>query len=223
MTLRYSIDPQDTDGGMTADAIEKEAGACVCGVQGTHYPRPHADVAPATVTLVPEWPVDDMDGGVAAALIEKEAEGGPVDPEGDAAFWRSRAEKAEQEREVARARTRGAVADYEEQCRRADNAEGALAARPALSPGMVDDAMVERVRESLLMDGWTVGERSPTLRAALVAALAEPPSRPEGAEEIQAVIDELFTFSDEDGGRDAAVDLANQMAERGVRVTGAES
>ena len=44
------------------------------------------------------------------------------------------------------------------------------------------------------------------------------PSRPDGAEEIEAVLRDEWTFSDEDGGEDAFADLAERLASRGVRV-----
>lgn len=52
------------------------------------------------------------------------------------------------------------------------------------------------------------------------AAPVDPPtpSRPDGAEEIEAVLRDEWTFSDEDGGEDAFADLAERLASRGVRV-----
>lgn len=49
-------------------------------------------------------------------------------------------------------------------------------------------------------------------------ALTEPPARPEGAEDIEAVLREEWTFSDGDGGEEAFADLAGRLAQRGVRV-----
>ena len=54
------------------------------------------------------------------------------------------------------------------------------------------------------------------------AALTEPPARPEGAEKVEAVLREEWSFSDEDGGEEAFADLAERLAKRGVRVVGEE-
>lgn len=56
-------------------------------------------------------------------------------------------------------------------------------------------------------------------RIAVFAALTEPPTRPEGAAEIEAAIREVVPSNP----GDRYGDLANRLAERGVRVTGAES
>ena len=60
------------------------------------------------------------------------------------------------------------------------------------------------------------------VEAMLTAALTPEPERPDGAEEIEAVLREEWTFSDEDGGGDAFGDLAQRLASRGVRVVGEE-
>ena len=54
------------------------------------------------------------------------------------------------------------------------------------------------------------------------AALTEPPARPEGAEKVEAVLREEWSFSDEDGGEEAFADLAERLAKRGVRIVGEE-
>lgn len=154
---------------------------------------------------------NDMDGGVAAALIEEEAEQRAC-PDLDA-HWRldeamDRAEKAEQERDEARANAYNWEATAEEWKKRALAAES----RPLMPE--VTDEMVERYWAAMKNPGSNYDE---AVRSALAAALTEP-TRPDGAEEIEAVLRDEWTFSDEDGGEDAFADLAERLASRGVRV-----
>ena len=195
---------------------------------------------------------DDMDGGVAAALIEKEAEDtlSLVQQQRDQAT--ARAEKAEQERDEAlyqrdqwmRANdsTRDILDEAIEERRRIARAldlpENATAdamvkhaaeSRP-LTPDAITDEMVERAGgtyvNALRNRGYIASMKDShtreVFREALTAALTEPPARPEGAEDIEAIIREEWSFSDEDGGEEAFADLAERLAKRGVRVVGGE-
>ena len=121
---------------------------------------------------------NDMDGGVAAALIEEEAEQRAC-PDLDA-HWRldeamDRAEKAERERDEWKDSAIKAMADLE----RAEQP------RP-LAADDITDAGIERAREV-----WETAhgceDVGVTLRRAFVAALTEP-TRPEGAEELARLI-----------------------------------
>ena len=115
-------------------------------------------------------------------------------------MFRRDAEKAERERDEAWNRA----------------AETSKSPRP-LTPDDITDEMVERARNAPSFDG----RLSPTprlVREMLTAALTEPPTRPEGAEEIEAVLREEWSFSDEDGGEEAFADLAGRLAQRGFRV-----
>ena len=112
---------------------------------------------------------DEADGGVAAALIEKEAE------QHDAT------EVRELRSALARELARGNALQ---------DALDAADPRP-LTP---TDEMVERGRSAYwgpTYGGSVVGR----VRAILAAALTEPPARPEGAEDIEALIREAVTAS----------------------------
>lgn len=143
---------------------------------------------------------NDMDGGVAAALIEEEAEQRSC-PDLDA-HWRlyeamGRAEKAERERDEWKDSAIKAMADLE----RAEQP------RP-LTPDAITDEMVERARKA-----WN---RSAALgndlwRDVLTAAIV--PTRPEGAEELARLI------RDADVGEWDCGDLADALLATGrVRV-----
>ena len=91
-----------------------------------------------------------------------------------------------------------------------------------LTPDAITDEMVERLHGALVeAPGWRVGqmyEESPILRRALEIALTEPPARPEGAEDIEALVEKSLSG---DALSDAQVRaLADFLAECGVRVTG---
>ena len=111
---------------------------------------------------------------------------------------------------------KGVVREYKDALEKAES-------RP-LTPDAITDEMVERARSAYWGPtyGGNVNER---VRAILTAALTEPPKRPEwadDAEEIEAILREEWTFSEEDGGDDAFLNLAERLAERGVRVVGEE-
>lgn len=93
-----------------------------------------------------------------------------------------------------------------------------------LGPEDITDEMIERAWVALVESpGWgsgTLREDGPTVRRALTAALTAPP-RPEGAEDLQALIDEwadgwgCASDPSEDGNHGP---LADFLASRGVRV-----
>ena len=144
---------------------------------------------------------NDMDGGVAAALTEKEVEQRAC-PDLDA-HWR-----LDEAQETIQRLTR-----------ERDEARGALRARLGVlaepRPVEVTDAMIERARSAWLEFARTDGIPTPEVtREMLTAALTEPPARPEGAEKLAEVIDGLFT-GDEGIYAD---DLADSLARCGVRV-----
>ena len=101
---------------------------------------------------------DYADGGVAAALIEKEAE----EPNAEVRELRSALA-----REVARG---NALQD----------ALDAADPRP-LTPDAITDEMVKRGESYMKSRPWTVS-------GLLRAALTEPPARPEGAEDIEVLL-----------------------------------
>lgn len=132
-------------------------------------------------------------------------------------MFRRDAEKAERERDEARtnatywentsAALTGAVERWQ---RRAENP------RP-LSAADITDEMIERARNAPCFDG-RISPSPGIVREILTAAMTEPPARPDGAEEIEAVLREEWSFSDEDGGEEAFADLAGRLAQRGFRV-----
>ena len=129
--------------------------------------------------------------------------------------FRKRAEKAEEERDEARANAYNWEATAEEWEKRAVRAES----RP-LTPDAITDEMVLRFMNTY--DRLNVGSKdAPSLnhftaartfltRRALTAALT--PARPEGAEEIEAYMRELVTSHPEDHYGE----LADHLASRGV-------
>src|SRR5699024_8405131 len=97
--------------------------------------------------------------------------------------YRKRAEKAERERDQARASAYNWEATAGEWEKRALAAES----RP-LTADDISDEMVERARNAPSFDG----RLSPTprlVREMLTAALTEPPARPDGAEQFDAIVD----------------------------------
>ena len=130
---------------------------------------------------------DEADGGVAAALIEKEVE----QPDAEVRELRSA---------LARELARGNALQ---------DALDAAAPRP-LTPDAITDEMVERARNAPSFDG----RLSPTpelVREMLTAALTEPPARPEGAERWE---DFLIDALDYQALTDQQItDLADRIAE----------
>lgn len=186
---------------------------------------------------------DYMDGGVTAAQVEKEALSGAslaAHFRDKRDMERARAEKAEAERDEAlyqrdqwmRANdsTRDILDEAIEERRRIARAldlpENATAdamvkhaaeSRP-LTPDAITDEMVKRGEEAYRKTGRYLSFRS--VHLILTAALTEPPARPEGAEEIEALVEESLSG---DYLSDAQVqDLADFLAGRGVRVVGGE-
>lgn len=171
--------------------------------------------------------------------LEGEIEDRPYPPRADLIH---RAEKAEKERDQARRHEGVAAEQATEQARLAqealrerdealrtlkevldshdetlrDIAEGKYAAenRP-LTPDDITDGMVERGAERLreVIDSGFSPRASWAVRRALTAALAEPLARPEGAEEIERLIE---TSPWHLAGSCSAE--ADWMAERGVRL-----
>ena len=130
---------------------------------------------------------DEADGGVTAALTEKEVE----QPDAEVRGLRSALA-----REVARG---NALQD----------ALDAAGPRP-LTPDAITDEMVERARSAYWGPtyGGSVDER---VRAILTAALTEPPARPEGAERWE---DFLIDALDYQALTDQQIaDLADRIAE----------
>ena len=174
---------------------------------------------------------DSMDAAVRRA---NKAERALASAEFDAATHRAARDAAEEERDEAvqerdelrqtRRRLLGKVDQLEVKLR--DSGGGGQA--PALTPDAITDEMVERGARQYIEEDYASWVRSPALaksnaresvRGILEAALTEPEPRPDGAEEIEAVLRDEWTFSDEDGGEDAFADLAERLASRGVRVT----
>ena len=130
---------------------------------------------------------DEADGGVTAALIEKEVE----QPDAEVRELRS---------VLARELARGNALQ---------DALDAAGPRP-LTPDAITDEMVERGRSAYwgpTYGGSVVGR----VRAILAAALAEPPTRPEGAERWE---DFLIDSLDYQALTDQQIaDLADRIAE----------
>lgn len=182
-------------------------------------------------------PADYADGGVTAAAIENEV----VSPERARSLvqerdeWkarflkggdlfsreRTRAEKAEQELEQSR-RGYGALMDkLATTARQRDEADRNDRPRPLTVDDITDEM---RIRAWRAMREWENREWSLTHEQAgdmvLRAALTPPPSRPEGAEEIERLLTEDLGDFSPPATPEAIADL---LAVRGVRVTGAES
>lgn len=140
-----------------------------------------------------------------------------------------RAETAEQEREQWKKVAHEQIRRAEKAEKEREQAEDALAAyvtaqasrdpRP-LTPEAITDEMVDRAWET-----W--GELLPrdkhSMRFALRAALTPPPSRPEGAEEIEGPLRQVLRLNGQTPDETTVSALSDALAERGVRVTGAES
>ena len=195
---------------------------------------------------LPQVAIEAMEralSAVAAALIEKEADESPsVDY---AAMWwdaERRAEKAEAERDrwhsMWRQRRIKHLAPADITLHSANSADWVRVRveHPALGvieegiplptrsvPNVFTDAMIDRARKALrelhedggLLDGSTVAHQRAAF-AVLTAAFTEPQQRPEGAEEIEALIDRAGT---EGEGADNE-SLADYLTRCGVRVVG---
>ena len=79
-----------------------------------------------------------------------------------------------------------------------------------LTPDAITDEMVQRLRDEERALGLASVSSEETARLLLTAALTEPPARPEGAEEIEALIREAEKVGQ--GADDEA--LANYLAAR---------
>lgn len=194
-----------------------------------------------------------LDGGVTSALIEKEADAAYTrtdekgDPRKTVEFWKGaanvakrRAEKAEKERDALREEnTKGRehgtevrtaagltyLATVEELADTVRNLRLRAAQPHPLTPDDITDEMRDRARKALRGHGIFGSLVPKIVDGVLTAALTEP-IRPEGAEAVSSV---LGALRDGDGewmtyASDEDLDgLADAMAERGVRVTGADS
>lgn len=184
-----------------------------------HHSGDHADLAGSTWSVAPAGSYtrhsapDYADGGVTAAAIEKETESGG-DEWLDARYAAALEQVGGRKAEALDAVTVWMIGatwgrEHAEQPR----------------PLTVTDDMVERALavERRVYDGYTT--EPVTMRELLTAALTEP-TRPEGAEAVSSV---LGALREDDGewmtyASDKDLDgLADALAERGVRVTGAES
>lgn len=180
---------------------------------------------------------DDMDGGVTAAAIEAEV----VSPErarslvqerDEAKAWATRWQEAAEENEAEIDRLRAALAGAlaTVQTARSDLTTALAGYARSLTANDITDEMVIRGARAICeADGNSFdhthdharGTAIDHSRVALLAALTPPPSRPEGAEDIEALVDEWKLLPE---SPDCPLPtLPDFLAERGVRVTGAES
>lgn len=173
---------------------------------------------------------DDLaDGGVTAAAIEAEV----VSPErarslvqerneakAEAAMCQTslrgqirRAEQAEDTLimvQQQRDHLRATLATTARQRDEADKRAATASPRPLTADELTDDA-IRRARVAWLENAQYEGcPSAPTIRAMFAAALTPPPSRPEGAEELQALI--LQAEAEGEGADNEA--LANYLAAR---------
>ena len=151
-------------------------------------------------------------------------------------------EKAEQERDEANERAekhRRAVVDHSTNARcwmqtseewQATAEEWEKRARAAEQPRpLTPDAITDEMVLRYLNHSWGATESNIALfeakevraaRSALIAALTEPPARPEGAEDIER----LLMDADREGGEayraNGYAGLADYLASKGVRATG---
>ncbi|RCS81836.1 hypothetical protein [Brachybacterium alimentarium] len=143
-----------------------------------------------------------------------------------AALWKETARRAISDRDCANMASQSFRKVGQEQYERALKAErerdeaverAASASPRPLTADDITDEMVERGRSAYWGDEHTVED---IVRSILTAALTEPPTRPEGAEFWESVV------ADQVGGDlapDAIRTLADTIAQRSARVTGAES
>lgn len=155
---------------------------------------------------------DYADGGVAAALIEKEAENADTAVDYHA-MWR----KAEREREKAE-RERDSWESIAQQTARSVEALRAEQPRP-LTPDAITDEMVKRGVEKFrtLPTGMSAHARVSVI---LTAALTEPPEDPEVVA-LAEVLGDLAVADEHNGTRDDMA-LARLLHRRDVRVVSEE-
>lgn len=185
-------------------------------------------------------PADDMDGGVTAALIEKEAESCPEDCDYRAAHGRlvktyretvARAEQAELDRDkaghgltrLARAldlpdvTTVGDMIARIEEINRHDCIRDAAVIREPLTPEDITPGMMARFIDAYTS---TSGSAGTAIRAGVKAMLTEPAEDPEVVALAEVLGD--FAIADEHSGDRDDMILARRLHERGVRVTAEE-
>lgn len=176
---------------------------------------------------VPQESWDDMDGGVTAAAIEQEVSAASADAWGEArqvgnaAYWRARAEDAEyaladvHERDETVARLEAQLVKAEQGWAKANDRNARQAAMLT-----VDDAMVRRGKDEAAKWKSADGLGEHVVREILHAALATEPQRPEGVEDIAALLEDMP--ADLIGGpltTHEARTLADHLATHGVRIT----
>lgn len=190
---------------------------------------------------------DLMDGGVTCAAIEAEALSGA----GLAAHFRDkrdmaerRAEKAEQERDESLADVKIIQSIAEGHFKRAKTAEEALdearrwlreteermdALRAEQHRPLTADDITDRFLDDMHEDYfWSTEDRvrldKPALRHALLDAVkrSQEPPRPEGAEELDDIIDRSIRGCSDITSPETVRSIANALAEEGIRVPGAD-
>ena len=135
--------------------------------------------------------------------------------------FRKRAEKAEEERDEARANAYNWEATAEEWEKRAVRAESHPLTPDAITDEMVERGAIANWRGDVAHPDWTFEDISDedrgwyrdNARAVLTAALTEPPARPEGAEDIEALIRDLLGSHPGDWYGDLADHLAAHLTD----------
>lgn len=224
--------PDYADGGVTAAAIEKEA-------EGDLWAKATPDQGSSEWWMA-RWKeaADRADARDVAAHLWKETARKLARESRNAHDWAARveesigdvaarAEQAEKERDEMRDAWEGAIESVKE-------ASALINSLRAEQPSTItaDDFSVEAIdRAQDVVDDaplnvrWVGGSGHIATHADprqvvfdVITALTPPPSRPEGAEELEAVLSESPL-----GPEAVRGSLADFLAERGVRVTGAES
>lgn len=206
--------PDLADGGVTAAAIEKEtedSGGPIDETVGFWRSRwkEAADRADARDLAAHQWKEATRENVTRFRAARDFAE---MCQKGSRAAT-VRAERAERERDEAREAWKGAVESVKE-ANSLINSLRAAESRP-FAPDAITDEMVNRARKA-----WNLSAAlgNDLWRDVLSAALT--PARPEGAEELEAVIG--LNAGAWTNGADDVRALADLLASEGVRVTGAD-
>lgn len=148
----------------------------------------------------------------------------------DVALMEDRALNAEKERDEALADAESLRRQLHDAQQDADMSRAEMESEQPhrLTPDAITDEARDRAYRAVAalsvcdwgdMSGVAKGRAMALVEAVIIEITRpEPSTRPEGAEGIEAVLREEWTFSDEDGGEDAFADLAERLASRGVRV-----
>ncbi len=146
---------------------------------------------------------DYADGGVAAALIEKEAENAGPSVDYHAMWWKAEREreKAERERdswESIAQQTARSVEALRAECHDCVRDAAVIRESRPLTPDAITDEMVLRAINAHMWEEYRQGPRTDlsgfreatvqAFRTSLAAALTEPPARPEGAEDVAVAL-----------------------------------